>query len=159
MIQRGNKINVNSMNFVDANSLLGALCRSYRQENRNITYHFVDSVINNAVESLSRYGPKGYLPNPTFQEKLVRSLYTARRGISELADTYRADPDTVSKLEVCIEKIDLQLGRYQHLLQVKDPVGGGPEGGGPQEEEEVSTVIEVEPPVVDEEVVPEEKNS
>lgn len=119
-IQRGNKINVNSMDFVDANSLLGSISRAFHHENRNVTYMFINSVIDQAVTSLNQYGPKGYLPNSIFQKMLVNGLYQARRGIAELSSTYRADPETVAKIEVCLEKIDLQLQKFRHLLEHPD---------------------------------------
>lgn len=122
MIERGTKVNVNTMNFVRANSILGAVYRAYNHENRRSTYQFVKDIVDLSIETIGKY------KHPILLERLIKALRSARVGIKELSSTYHDDPEMVSRIDVLLEKIDLQLKTFAHILtpdELKDDTNFG----------------------------------
>ena len=111
LIKRGYKINTNTMNFVDANSWSGAVRRMLSHENRKLSLDFITRTISSAIDAIDRYEKTSYL------RILINSLNTARIGISELASTYRDDPEFVSNIKVCLASIDIQLNKFLNLVK------------------------------------------
>lgn len=107
MIQRGHKININSMSFVSSTSLMGSIVRTLNNENRDNSLLFINNTVDATLEAIDKYN------NTQFHKILMHSLSSARNGIDQLATTYREDPEVVSKIKVCIKNIDIQLYNYQ----------------------------------------------
>lgn len=111
MIKRGYKINTNTMNFVDANSWFGSIRRMLGHENRRNTLDFVVRIVSLTIDMIDKYEKSSYL------KIIINTLNSARVGISELASTYREDPEIVSNLKVCLQNIDIQLDKYKNLIK------------------------------------------
>ena len=114
MIKRGYKINTNTMNFVDANSWFGSIRRMLGHENRRNTLDFVVRIVSLTIDMIDKYEKSSYL------KIIINTLNSARVGISELASTYREDPEIVSNLKVCLQNIDIQLDKYKNLVKGYD---------------------------------------
>lgn len=114
MIKRGYKINTYSMNFVEADSWLGSIRRMLNHENRRNTLDFIVRTVSLAIDSLDKYEKSSYL------KILINSLNTARIGISELASTYRDDPEIISNIKVCLANIDIQLDKFKSFIKGYD---------------------------------------
>lgn len=110
MIKRGYKVNINLMNFVDSASWIGSIKRTFYHENRKTTLEYIIKTVSQAIDFINKYSKSPYL------KILVNSLNTARIGISELAGTYRDDPDFISNIKVCLTNIDIHLDKHKHLL-------------------------------------------
>ena len=136
MIQRGTKVNVNSMNFVRADSLLGALFRAYNHENRRTTYQFVKEIVDLSIDAIGKYN------HPILLDRLIKGLNSARLGVRELASTYHDDPEMVSRMGVILDKIDLQLKKHEHILA---PIESTTESPTEPKDELVDDVIATRP--------------
>ena len=111
MIERGHKINMGSMTFVDANSWLGSLQRSLSGEGRKGLMIHLNQIIQQAITAINEY------QNTEFCKIVVNSLAGAKIGIQNLITTYQNDPSIVAQIEICIANINLQLDKNRPLLE------------------------------------------
>lgn len=111
MIQSGNKVNTNTMSFVDSDSWYGAVRRALNHENRKVTLDFVNTTIDQTIEYVNKHEKSEFL------ELIINRLNAARVGISELLVTYREDPKFISNITVSLDNIDIQLSKYKHLIR------------------------------------------
>ena len=115
-IQRGKKINMGTMSFVDAASWIGALARSLSGEGRKGLMVHLNQIIQQAINAINEYH------DTEFCKIVVNHLAQAKVGIQTLTTTYQADPSTVAQIEVCISNIDLQLEKNRSLLEGHNPI-------------------------------------
>lgn len=111
MIERGHKINMGTMTFVESTSWLGSLQRSLNGEGRKGLMIHLNQIIQQAITAINEY------QNTEFCKIIVNSLAHAKIGIQNLITTYQNDPSIVAQLEICIENIDLQLEKNRSLLE------------------------------------------
>lgn len=109
-VQENLKINVSEYSFTRSNSIIGAIYRNIKGEDRNRTIEFIHQTIDESFECIDIHKS-----NNIVVEYLYKGLIDAKGGILHLIDTYKDDPLTVSKLEIAIQKIDIKLkdGTYQ----------------------------------------------
>ncbi|MEM2987321.1 MAG: hypothetical protein QXV60_04405 [Nitrososphaerota archaeon] len=120
MIERGKKINMNTMKFVDSNSWIGAINRSISGEGRKGLIVHLNQIIQQAIDAIDEYY------GTEFCKIIVNYLAQAKVGIQNLVSTYQSDPLIVAQIHVCIENIDLQLEKNRELLEgheVNNPKG------------------------------------
>jgi len=110
MVERGKKINMNTMTFTDAGSWVGSLTRSLNGESRKGLMVHLKSIVQQAVEAITEY------QNTEYCKLIVNELARAKVGIQTLMTTYQSDPNIVSEIEVCITNITMQLNRNASLL-------------------------------------------
>jgi len=110
MIERGKKVNMGSMDFVDSSSWWGALRRSLTGEGRKGLMVHINQIIQQAITAISEY------KDTEFCGLIVNNLAQAKIGIQNLSTTYQTDPITVSQIKVCIDNINLQLEKNRSLL-------------------------------------------
>ena len=104
-IKTGYKVNLTNRNFVDTNSYTNALIRKFYGESRNNLITFINNLIVNTVELLNKYSKTNW------EKMLFESLAKARNGIFNLTETYSEDPGFISKVNVCINKLDMILNQ------------------------------------------------
>lgn len=110
MIERGIKINTNKLGFVNAESWVGSILRALGHENRKTTLNFINSTIDQSINSIRTYKDTDYI------DILINSLNSARGGITNLTSTYHDDPEFYSSIRVCLANIDIQLEKYKNLI-------------------------------------------
>lgn len=111
MIERGVKINTSTkLGFVNSDSWMGAFMRAINHENRRVTINFLENVIDTSITSIKNYA------NTEFLKVIIEYLYKARAGIVNLSATYQGDPEFSSHMKVCLDNIDIQLNKHQHLI-------------------------------------------
>lgn len=115
MISRGKKINMGVMSFTDANSWIGSLHRSLSGEGRKGLMIHLSQIVHQTIEAIYEYR------DTEFCKLIVNHLAEAKIGIQNLITTYQADPNIVAQIKICIENIDLQLTKNQHLLEGHRP--------------------------------------
>ena len=111
MIERGKKINMGTMTFIDANSWLGALGRSLYGEGRKGLMVHLNQIVQQAINAINEYH------DTEFCKIIVNHLAQAKVGIQSLTTTYQFDPSVVAQIDVCISNIDLQLEKNRNLLE------------------------------------------
>lgn len=109
-IEEGHKVNIVSKSF-SQNTWVDSLTRMIHGESRDLTFKEVTSIFNDAFIAIAEYQNTNYLT------KVVNYVYNARSGVHNLLTTYRDDPDISAKLEVLIDKINMQLEPHRSLLQ------------------------------------------
>ena len=110
MVERGKKINMGSMDFVDSNSWWGALKRSFTGEGRKSLMVHINQIIQQSITAISEY------KDTEFCTIIVNNLAQAKIGIQNLSTTYQDDPSIVAQINICISNIDLQLEKNRLLL-------------------------------------------
>lgn len=110
MTERGKKINMGSMTFVDSNSWIGAITRGYYGEGRKSCIMNLNNIVSQAIAAIEEYR------DTEFCAIIVNQLSRAKIGIRNLAVTYQSDPSIVAQINVCLSNIDLQLSKNQDLL-------------------------------------------
>jgi len=110
-IERGKKINMGSMSFVDSASWSGSVARSLSGEGRKGLIVHLNQIVQQAIDSIVEYHKTEFCP------LIVNQLSQARVGINNLMITYQDDPQTVAQIEVILKNIDLQLKKNQSLLE------------------------------------------
>jgi hypothetical protein len=111
MIERGHKINMGSMTFVESTSWWGSLHRSLSGEGRKGLMIHLNQIIQQAITAINEY------QNTEFCKIVVNSLADAKIGIQNLIVTYQNDPSIVAQIEICIANINLQLDKNRSLLE------------------------------------------
>jgi len=111
MIERGKKINMGSMSFIDSNSWLGALTRSLAGEGRKGLMVHLTQIVQYSINAINEY------QNTEFCVLIVNHLSQAKIGIQNLTTTYQSDPSIVAQIEVCLSNINLQLEKNRQLLE------------------------------------------
>lgn len=111
MIERGQKINMATMTFIDSSSWLGALKRGIYGEGRKSLMIHLNQIVQQAIGTINEY------QNTEFCPIIINHLSGAKIGIRNLEITYQSDPSVVAQLDVCISNIDLQLEKNKHLLE------------------------------------------
>jgi hypothetical protein len=115
-LERGSKINVGTMSFVDSNSWLGSFYRSFSGEGRKGLMVHLNQIIQQSINAIAEY------QNTEFCSLIVNQLAQGKIGIQSLITTYQDDPQVVAQLEVCLQNIDMQLKKNQALLEGHAPV-------------------------------------
>jgi len=110
MIERGKKINMGSMDFVDCNSWWGAFKRSLAGEGRKSLMVHINQIVQQAITAIGEY------KDTEFCALIVNNLAEAKIGIQNLSTTYQDDPNIVAQINVCVSNIDLQLEKNRSLL-------------------------------------------
>lgn len=111
MLERGKKINIGTMSFVDANSWIGSFTRSITGESRKGLMIHLNQIIQEAINAIEEYS------NTEFCKIIVNHLAQAKVGIQNLITTYQSDPYVIAQIYVCITNIDLQLEKNRKLLE------------------------------------------
>ena len=110
MIERGKKINMGSMTFVDSTSWWGSVSRSLSGEGRKGLMIHLSQIVQQAITAISEY------KDTEFCTLIVNHLAQAKIGIQNLSTTYQDDPSVVAQINVCVSNIDLQLEKNRRLL-------------------------------------------
>jgi hypothetical protein len=110
MIERGKKINMGSMTFVDGGSWYGSFQRSLSGESRKSLMVHLNSIIQQAITAIVEY------QDTEFCKLIVNHLAQAKMGINNLSTTYQTDPSIVAQINICIANIDIQLEKNKKLL-------------------------------------------
>lgn len=110
MIERGKKINMGSMDFVDCTSWWGTIKRSLAGEGRKSLMVHINQIVQQAITAISEY------KDTEFCTLIVNNLAEAKIGIQNLSTTYQDDPNIVAQINVCVSNIDLQLEKNRSLL-------------------------------------------
>ena len=111
MVERGKKINMGTMTFIDASSWLGSISRSMSGEGRKGLMAHLSQIVQQAINAINEY------QSTEFCGLIVNHLAEAKVGIISLKTTYQSDPSIVAQLDVCISNIDLQLNKNRNLLE------------------------------------------
>ena len=108
--EKGKKICLNDMTFVDAQSWLGAYKRSRSGEGRKNMIIQLNAVIDDAIASLISYKETEFVP------LIVNALCRCKIGLNNLIGTYTGKADTVSRIKTTLVNIDLTLEKYKHMI-------------------------------------------
>jgi hypothetical protein len=109
-VKSGNKINISTLSFIDANSWVGAGKRGIAGEDRKGLIQFLTVIIHDSIKAINDYR------NTEFCSLVINHLAEAKLGLKNLTVTYSSDPNVVAQLEVFIANIDLQLEKNRALL-------------------------------------------
>ena len=110
MIERGKKINMGSMTFVDSSSWWGSFSRSLSGEGRKGLMVHLNQIVQQAITAIGEY------KDTEFCGLIVNNLAQAKIGIQNLSTTYQDDPSVVAQINICVSNIDLQLEKNRSLL-------------------------------------------
>ena len=110
MIPQNNKINLNTMSFVDSKSLIGAVQRSFHGEGRKGLVIQLGQIIAQAIQAISDY------KETDLCGLIVNLLAESKIGINNLSSTYQDDPNICAQFDIIRRNIDIQLTKHKHLI-------------------------------------------
>lgn len=117
MIERGKKINMGSMTFVESSSWWGSFSRSLSGEGRKGLMVHLNQIVQQAITAISEY------KDTEFCGLIVNKLAQAKIGIQNLSTTYQEDPSIVAQIDICVSNINLQLEKNRSLLEGHQHIG------------------------------------
>ena len=107
---------MNDMTLVDSTSWFGAFKRYISGETRDKVINGVKKIVDKAIESIQTHKDNEFL------SLIINKLSQARQGIETLALTYKNDPKMISRINVILANIDLQLNRNRNFITGNNPV-------------------------------------
>lgn len=110
MIERGRKINMGTMTFVDSSSWWGSCCRGLAGEGRKSLMVHLSQIIQQAISAIDQY------QDTEFCRLIVNNLAGAKVGIHNLTFTYKDDPNVTAQISLYVENINIQLTKNSRLL-------------------------------------------
>lgn len=111
-ITRGYKPCVNNMTLIDASSWYGAFQRSWNGESRKSLIAAVEQIVGETVEAINEHADDDFL-----LKLIINALPKSREGIDSLKITYKDDPEIISRVEVQLTSLDLQLDKFRALIK------------------------------------------
>jgi len=116
MIEKGKKPCMHDMTFVKSNSWSGAVKRALTGEGRKGMIIHINQIIDTAIAAIDEY------KDTEFLSLIVNKLALCKVGIENLMTTYQKHPDTVAKIKVCLDNINIQLEKNKLFLQGHNPI-------------------------------------
>ena len=110
LIDKEQKLNVNTKSFSSSNTWGASFYRRYQGESRNGLIIFLKAVLSETILAIKDYSSTEFL------KIVVNHLKLARPGIQNLCVTYADDPNVLSQLQVIMENIDIQLYKNRELI-------------------------------------------
>lgn len=109
-ITQGKKPCMNDMTFVESSSWFGAFKRYKNGESREMVIQKIRDIINRSIDAIQTYNDE------EFMKLIILGLSTARKGIQTLIITYKSDPKMISKINVLLSNINLQLQKNNKFI-------------------------------------------
>jgi hypothetical protein len=107
-IPRGMKPCVNTRDFVDDSTWSGWFYRTFIvKEGRKDVLSEVEKIIERAVDSIKNHKESDYI------KVIIKYFYKARTGVANLLTTYKGSPDIISRINVQLTNMDIQIERYK----------------------------------------------
>lgn len=110
LINKDQKLNVNTMSFSPANTWGQSFYRLWYRESRQGLVDYLKYLLAETITSIQDYAQTEYC------KIIVNHLALARPGIDNLTHTYKDDPNIVSQLNVILENIDILLKKNKKFI-------------------------------------------
>lgn len=107
-IKARDKVNVKFM-FIQQDSLMTKISRTFHFENRKNTLNFVRSTINRSFEIIAAYSKSKSESKLHTCSNVIRDLKLAKDGLQNLKETYLADIKFCCDLDTILQDIDSKL--------------------------------------------------
>ncbi len=115
-IPRGLKPCVNSRDFIDDSTWSGWFYRHFIiKESREGVLAEVEKIVDRSVEAIKNHKDTEYI------KLIIEYFYKARTGVANLLTTYKGSPDIVSRINVQLTNMDLQIKKYQKYIDGYKP--------------------------------------
>lgn len=113
-IKPGEKVNTRGGFFIQNDSLLSKLSRSfYYQDTRTNTINFLSETLLQVFHLLKLYSTTKKVSDISMCINVMEDITNMKKGISNLQKTYQDDAIIVSKLETFIQEIDSKLLEFK----------------------------------------------
>lgn len=97
--------------LVEADSWYGAMYRFYKGENRENSVSKIEQVVTQTIDAIEEHKDTEHI-------KIIINYFSeAREGIHALLTVYSKDPKIKAKIKVILDRIDIQLDRFRHLIK------------------------------------------
>ena len=97
--------------LVDSDSWYGAIYRFYKGENRENSISKIEQIVTQTIDSIEEHKDSEHI-------KIIINYFSdAREGIQALLTVYSSDPKIKAKIKVILDRIDIQLYRFRHLIK------------------------------------------
>jgi hypothetical protein len=111
MIEKGRKPCMHDMTFVKSSSWMGSLRRAVAGEGRKSMIIHINQIVDTAIQAIEEYRDTEFL------SLIVNKLAMSKIGIENLITTYQKHPDTIAKIRICVDNINIQLEKNKQFLQ------------------------------------------
>jgi hypothetical protein len=97
--------------LVDSASWYGAFYRFYKGENRENSISKIEQIVTQTIDAIESNKDSDHI-------KIIINYFSdAREGINALLSVYSHDPKIKAKIKVILDRIDIQLDRFRHLIK------------------------------------------
>ena len=97
--------------LVESDSWYGALYRFYKGENRENSISKIEQIVTQTIDSIESHKDSEHI-------KIIINYFSeAREGIQSLLTVYSNDPKIKAKIKVILDRIDIQLNRFRHMIK------------------------------------------
>jgi len=110
LIDKEQKLNINTRSVSPSNTWGGAFFRSYYRESRDGLIDYLNKIIARTLYEITCYR------DTEFCKIIVNHLNYAKRGLDNLCVTYACDPNILSQLNLIKENVDFQLSKNKKFL-------------------------------------------
>ena len=115
-IKQGEKINTKSGFFMQNDSLISRISRSfYYQDTRTNTISFIADTLIQVFHLLKLYMTTSKISDITMCINVIEDINNMKKGIINLQQTYQDDAIIVSKLETFVQEIDSKLLEFKKI--------------------------------------------
>ena len=113
-IKQGEKINTKAGFFIQNDSLISRISRSfYYQDTRTNTITFISDTLIQVFHLLKLYMTTSKISDITMCINVIEDINNMKKGIINLQQTYQDDAIIVSKLETFVQEIDSKLLEFK----------------------------------------------
>lgn len=116
-IQKGEKINIKTMTLQPPGILTSLNRTLFNQDNRNNTKKFLEVTIANSIEIINNFINSQDNTNKQFAQNMLFDLNSCIEGLENLKETYNTDIKMCCDLDTLIEKIKLELAKYEEQFK------------------------------------------
>lgn len=97
--------------LVDSDSWYGAFYRFYKGENRENSISKIEQIVTQTIDAIESHKDTEHI------RIIINYFSEAREGIQSLLSVYNNDPKIKAKIKVILDRIDIQLDRFRHLIK------------------------------------------
>ena len=116
-INKNEKIDTKNLVVQPADTYYTSLTRTYKQDSRNNTLSFIQSIIRNSFLLIDKYATSAVISEQKIVKHLADDIQNCKLGITNVKSTYESDTMFCCSLDTLLQNIDAKVSE----LKIKFP--------------------------------------
>tara|TARA_B110000438_G_C15789650_1_gene640045 strand:- start:458 stop:973 length:516 start_codon:yes stop_codon:yes gene_type:complete len=122
-INKNEKIDTKNLVVQAADTYYTSLTRTYKQDSRNNTLSFIQSIIRNSFLLIDKYAKSDVISEQTIVKHLTDDIQNCKLGITNVKSTYESDTMFCCNLDTLLQNIDAKVSelkiKFPNLFNIK----------------------------------------